>query len=166
MTAAVDAWGNERDDYDFSNPGFSEQAGHFTQLVWKNTSTVGCARMYCGSANMGWYLVCEYSPRGNVIGSFDQQVQKQASGPPQHVSLGTPGQTAEGDGGVKADGSGSGSGSGSDDGGGCPQGAACDAGNMLRVPWVFQSGFMGAMALLGYLSFWAWIQGDASLVTW
>jgi len=31
----------------WNNPGFSEWAGHFTQLVWKGSSRVGCARQKC-----------------------------------------------------------------------------------------------------------------------
>ena len=58
MDDAVDAWGNERDEYDFNNPQFTEQTGHFTQLVWKNTTTVGCGRKFCNGINSvsGWYV--------------------------------------------------------------------------------------------------------------
>lgn len=75
-TQAVVAWGDERQKYNFNKPGFSGATGHFTQMVWKNTRQVGCARKYCTSSNTirGWYLVCEYWPRGNVIGQFDKQV--------------------------------------------------------------------------------------------
>lgn len=65
----VDAWYNEIDSYDFSNPGFSESTGHFTQLVWKSSSQVGCAKVTCDNA---WkqYTICEYSnTRGNIIGT-------------------------------------------------------------------------------------------------
>ncbi|KAH8681832.1 CAP domain-containing protein [Xylariales sp. PMI_506] len=71
-TASVEAWGDEGAEYDYGNPGFSEQTGHFTQLVWKATTTVGCGRRLCGKS--GWYLVCEYWPRGNVIGEFASEV--------------------------------------------------------------------------------------------
>ena len=56
ITEAVDAWGGEQADYDFNNPGFSEQTGHFTQLVWKATTTVGCGRINCNGENgvAGW----------------------------------------------------------------------------------------------------------------
>lgn len=40
-TSCVEAWGNERDVYDFSNPQFTEETGHFTQLVWNDTTDVG-----------------------------------------------------------------------------------------------------------------------------
>ncbi|KAI0877165.1 CAP domain-containing protein [Hypoxylon argillaceum] len=73
-TAAVEAWGDEGNKYDFAHPGFSEATGHFTQLVWKDSSDVGCGRRLCGTK--GWYLACEYWPRGNVVGAFQGEVDK------------------------------------------------------------------------------------------
>src|SRR5690349_14211902 len=73
ITSAVDAWGNERDLYDFSGSqsGFSEATGHFTQLVWKDTQSGGCG-VFDGDGKNGvggWMLVCEYWPPGNVEGT-------------------------------------------------------------------------------------------------
>lgn len=78
VTGCVELWGDEREQYDYNDPGFSEETGHFSQLVWKNTTTVGCGSRLCGTR--GWYLVCEYWPRGNVIGQFGEQVGRQVSG--------------------------------------------------------------------------------------
>ncbi|TVY86734.1 Repressed by EFG1 protein, partial [Lachnellula willkommii] len=73
-SASVDAWGLERGKYNWKSPGFSEATGHFTQLVWRNTTSVGCGRTSCGGKNgtPGWYVVCEYYPPGNVEGSSNQ----------------------------------------------------------------------------------------------
>ncbi|KAI9754216.1 MAG: hypothetical protein M4579_004813 [Chaenotheca gracillima] len=86
-TAAVEAWGNERAQYNFAKQGFSEQTGHFTQVVWKGTKTVGCGRVKCDGKNKtpGWYVVCEYYPAGNVGGEYDQNVQSQIKGGSQHI---------------------------------------------------------------------------------
>ncbi|KAK2733550.1 extracellular scp domain protein [Colletotrichum kahawae] len=75
VTRSVEAWGEERDDYDFDDAEFSEETGHFTQLVWKDTTDVGCARKLCDDD--AWYLVCEYWPRGNVVGQFEEEVQEE-----------------------------------------------------------------------------------------
>ena len=77
VTGCVELWGDERDEYDFNDPGFSEKTGHFTQLVWKDTTTVGCGRRLCGTR--AWYLVCEYWPRGNVIGEFSEEVDREVN---------------------------------------------------------------------------------------
>lgn len=73
IEGAVTAWYDEISDYDYSNPGFSEEAGHFTQLVWKSSTQVGCGVKTCDNA-WGDYVVCSYSPAGNVIGDFDSNV--------------------------------------------------------------------------------------------
>ena len=78
MTATIDAWGNERKKYDFGGGEFDEDTGHFTQLVWKATTSVGCARAEC--EDIGWFVVCQYWPPGNFKRGYEDQVQKQESG--------------------------------------------------------------------------------------
>jgi len=78
VTGCIDLWGNERALYDYDRPGFAHETGHFTQLVWKNSSSVGCGRRLCGER--GWFLACEYWPRGNVMGRFEEQVNRQTNG--------------------------------------------------------------------------------------
>lgn len=135
VSAAVIAWGEERNMYNFGKPtGFTEETGHFTQLVWKSTTQVGCAAFNCGYSKndkskrddgaevqedvfeedafrenvfegvmmaprssgdeaegdgleglkatrsepraQGWYVVCEYTPPGNVVGSHNSYFRK------------------------------------------------------------------------------------------
>ncbi|KAF2653439.1 PR-1-like protein, partial [Lophiostoma macrostomum CBS 122681] len=67
----TDGWYAEIAKYDFNNPGFSEETGHFTQVVWKSSKKLGCAwnQNPCISNNVPFYkFVCEYDPPGNVIG--------------------------------------------------------------------------------------------------
>lgn len=64
---------NESKSYDYSEPGFSEQTGPFTQLVWKATRQLRCAVTNNSAHNsdgeaLGWFVVCEYAPSGNVVG--------------------------------------------------------------------------------------------------
>lgn len=39
--------------------------GHYTQIIWPTTTRVGCALASTGRAD---YLVCHYSPAGNIDG--------------------------------------------------------------------------------------------------
>jgi hypothetical protein len=106
-SSAIEAWGDEREYYNFDKPtGFSEKTGHFTQLVWKSTTEVGCAAIDCGYTKddkkqrrdisdtseagvrilprepdgstraQGWYVVCEYTPAGNIVGNHDEYFKK------------------------------------------------------------------------------------------
>jgi uncharacterized protein YkwD len=65
----VDDWGNERADYDYKNNSCAKgkMCGHYTQVVWKTTTTVGCAIAVCeDSHEQVW--VCQYQPPGNWVG--------------------------------------------------------------------------------------------------
>ncbi|WP_308461502.1 CAP domain-containing protein [Sphingomonas citricola] len=67
----VDLWLAERRDFvNAATPGFSRtgRAGdvaHYTQIVWRRTRGVGCA---IASNARDDFLVCRYSPPGNVVG--------------------------------------------------------------------------------------------------
>ncbi|KAE8445548.1 hypothetical protein EG329_013312 [Mollisiaceae sp. DMI_Dod_QoI] len=98
LVASIDAWGLERVNYDWNNPGFSESTGHFTQLVWKGTTQVGCGRKLCppgfpNPAMENWYIVCQYLPAGNVMapGEFEENVGRQVSGTPSVGIVGSGG---------------------------------------------------------------------------
>lgn len=72
---AVDGWYREIDLYDFKNPEFSVETGHFTQLVWKETTKIGVGYAYTKHANRyKLYVVVHYSPPGNVDESFQENV--------------------------------------------------------------------------------------------
>ena len=69
----TDLWYNEIDKYNFTNPGFSMETGHFTQVVWKSSQRIGCGISNNGSE---FYGVAQYDPPGNFIGEFEQNVPK------------------------------------------------------------------------------------------
>jgi len=76
IDSAITSWTNEVSQYDSSNP----QPSHFTQVVWKATTQVGCAVQDCSgifaaSFGLAHFYVCEYSIQGNVIGEFAENVQ-------------------------------------------------------------------------------------------
>ena len=71
--AAVDAWASEKAYYDYETnkqkPGYENEAvGHYTQIVWKDTTKVGCAKAHSQTDFGGDWIVCRYSPPGNFIG--------------------------------------------------------------------------------------------------
>ncbi|TCD63996.1 hypothetical protein EIP91_004698 [Steccherinum ochraceum] len=71
IAAAIKSWTDEVSEYDPNNPVPS----HFTQVVWKGSTQVGCAVQSCdgifaASFGKAKYFVCEYSPQGNIIGAF------------------------------------------------------------------------------------------------
>lgn len=68
---AADLWYNERSNYNFNNPGFASNTGHFTQVVWKGTTRIGCGFATCGGQRL---LVCHYWRPGNTTGQFPQNV--------------------------------------------------------------------------------------------
>ncbi|XP_011165202.1 venom allergen 3 [Solenopsis invicta] len=73
MESFVDMWYDEVDKFDRNKVDYYEfepSTGHYTQVVWANTKTIGCGRIKYKESN-GWnanYLVCNYGPSGNYIG--------------------------------------------------------------------------------------------------
>ncbi|XP_077985825.1 uncharacterized protein LOC144440338 isoform X2 [Glandiceps talaboti] len=64
-------WYDEIQMYNFDHQGFSASTGHFTQLMWADTTNIGC-----GVATQGKsiFVACEYNPPGNVYGQYDTNV--------------------------------------------------------------------------------------------
>jgi len=67
----VAMWYDEIKSFDFAGGGFSMQTGHFTQVVWRGTSQVGCGVASCNGLDI---YVCNYDPAGNVEGEYRQNV--------------------------------------------------------------------------------------------
>lgn len=65
---AVTMWVQEQKFYSYSTnkcqPG--QMCGHYTQVVWKTTTHVGCATVEC--SNKAVYIICSYNPPGNWNG--------------------------------------------------------------------------------------------------
>ncbi len=79
MQGVVGRWYKEVSEYDFNNPRYDSSTGHFTQLVWKNTTEIGCATQnnctYKGKTYPKLH-VCRYNPAGNITnaGYFKENV--------------------------------------------------------------------------------------------
>lgn len=75
----IDGWLNEEPNFSCpDNQCLRDQCGHWTQILWHNTTKVGCAKKNCPTVvdgqgkdigfNNSELLVCRYSPPGNYIG--------------------------------------------------------------------------------------------------
>jgi pathogenesis-related protein 1 len=68
---AVLTWGAEKVDYlggairskNYCKPG--KMCGHYTQIVWKTTTEVGCGKAIHKGRT---YIVCQFAPPGNYLG--------------------------------------------------------------------------------------------------
>ncbi|RLV96262.1 hypothetical protein JA1_000429 [Spathaspora sp. JA1] len=69
--SAVNAWYNEGTNYDY---GSETDYDHFTAIIWKSTTKLGCAYKDCSAENWGKYIICSYDPAGNVLGEMSANV--------------------------------------------------------------------------------------------
>ncbi|CAG9559934.1 unnamed protein product [Danaus chrysippus] len=67
----IDAWFDEVKIYGFKPINGGHGTGHYSQLVWGETSHVGCGYTFYYDPSRGYtkLYVCNYGPGGNVIGS-------------------------------------------------------------------------------------------------
>jgi hypothetical protein len=75
ITQFVNLWAAEAADYDYATNTCAAVCGHYTQVVWRTTASVGCVLLTCAGGTPppgfsgSWdYLVCNYVPPGNVGG--------------------------------------------------------------------------------------------------
>jgi hypothetical protein len=73
--------------------------GHFSQIVWMNSDTVGCYTADCSAASGGlqnvgsgniepYFTVCNYAPPGNVVGEFAANVGEPLDMPTVYADYG------------------------------------------------------------------------------
>lgn len=80
---AFQAWAAEASGYKWDTNSCTDVCGHYTQLVWAATTSIGCGKATAG-ANTYW--VCNFAPPGN----FNGQRPYEPSGSPA-PSAGNPG---------------------------------------------------------------------------
>jgi len=76
IAAAVQTFTEDRSSYNPITPSYL----HWTQVVWKSTTQLGCALAQCDdifdhSLGKASYYVCLYDPAGNVVGEALANVQ-------------------------------------------------------------------------------------------
>jgi uncharacterized protein YkwD len=96
LQAAIESWYSEEllyakySLYGQATPDTSaipddQETGHFTAMVWKNTTMVGCSVQVCGPTTaVGggltvWNTVCNYKSEGNIGGEYATNVLPLAS---------------------------------------------------------------------------------------
>ncbi|CAN0920980.1 Pathogenesis-related protein 1 [Linum grandiflorum] len=67
---SVAMWVSEKVDYDYNTntcaPG--KVCGHYTQVVWRSSTNIGCAKAACSGDPQSSFVICSYSPPGNYVG--------------------------------------------------------------------------------------------------
>ena len=66
---AVAPWVAEKADYTYASNtcNAGKVCGHYTQVVWRDTTKLGCGRATCSANGMfHTHWVCRYSPTGNM----------------------------------------------------------------------------------------------------
>lgn len=60
-------WADEKAIWTYGPIDFSTlgESGHYTQIVWANTTTIGCGEATCGGDS---FVVCNYAVGGNFLG--------------------------------------------------------------------------------------------------
>jgi len=66
---AVRSWVDEKQWYNYATNSCAsgKVCGHYTQVVWRASTSIGCARVVCRD-NRGVFIICNYEPRGNIVG--------------------------------------------------------------------------------------------------
>lgn len=67
-TKVTASWGGEKKDYTYATNSCAvgKVCGHYTQVVWKASTEVGCGKAICSDKSQVW--ACQYTPAGNYVG--------------------------------------------------------------------------------------------------
>ncbi|KAL9660208.1 hypothetical protein QQ045_025020 [Rhodiola kirilowii] len=68
IPAAVKLWVDEKKFYDYNSNSCigGKTCGHYTQVVWRSSKRLGCAKVRCSTG--GTFITCNYDPPGNWNG--------------------------------------------------------------------------------------------------
>ncbi len=72
---AAKSWYSEIEFYSFKHPQYSEETGHFTQMIWKSSNKLGVG-VALSATGREVYVVTNYYPAGNITnhGYFEKNV--------------------------------------------------------------------------------------------
>lgn len=66
LSACVDSWMSEKYGWIEKENNWQDGLGHFSQVIWKTSKKLGVGKSKM--PNGFWVIVCNYDPRGNIIG--------------------------------------------------------------------------------------------------
>uniref|UniRef100_A0A7N0T4Z7 SCP domain-containing protein n=1 Tax=Kalanchoe fedtschenkoi TaxID=63787 RepID=A0A7N0T4Z7_KALFE len=68
IPGAVKMWVDEKRFYDYNSNSCigGKTCGHYTQVVWRKSKRLGCAKVRCNTR--GTFITCNYDPPGNWNG--------------------------------------------------------------------------------------------------
>jgi len=72
-SSPVNSWYDEVSSYNYSNPVFSSETGHFTQVVWNNSVQFGIGIAFT-TGDLKAKVVANYYPPGNYEDQFTANV--------------------------------------------------------------------------------------------
>nr|CAX72962.1 GLIPR1-like protein 1 precursor [Schistosoma japonicum] len=73
---AFGLWLNESRNFNFSSQScLKGQCKHYTQIVWENTTHIGCGVATCKNSPFTLSIVCNYGPGGNLIGQVPYRLK-------------------------------------------------------------------------------------------
>jgi pathogenesis-related protein 1 len=65
---AVTSWAGEKSNYNYDTNTCNGVCGHYTQIVWRTSVKLGCAKGTCAGFTYPNSIVCNYGPGGNSGG--------------------------------------------------------------------------------------------------
>jgi uncharacterized protein YkwD len=66
---AAKMWAQEKKNYNYKSNRCRGVCGHYTQMVWRDTTDIGCYVAVCPQNRFEKiFVVCQYGPAGNIVG--------------------------------------------------------------------------------------------------
>jgi len=76
---AFAGWAAEAASYSWDTNACASECGHYTQIIWAGTTSVGCGTATAGTTT---YWVCNYAPPGNFTGQRPYEPDGPEAQPP------------------------------------------------------------------------------------
>lgn len=76
INSTMERWYKEGESYNYDNPTYQVNTGHFTQMVWQGSEELGVGwKEYKDGTWTQVIIVTNYFPAGNVMSHFEENVR-------------------------------------------------------------------------------------------